>query len=68
MVVVDTLPDVRPVSDPRVAIAWRIVRLERQLRLDGLAPEGIPGVRWASGAGAAAELDALARTAGRDRR
>lgn len=68
VVVVDTLPDVRPVSDPRVAIAWRIVRLERQLRLDGLAREGIPVVRWASGAGAAAELDALARTAGRDRR
>lgn len=65
VVVVDTLPDVWPVADPRVAIAWRIVGLKRRLRLDGLAREGIPVVRWPSGADAATALDALARTRGR---
>ncbi|MCB0912727.1 MAG: hypothetical protein KDB60_14030, partial [Propionibacteriaceae bacterium] len=69
VVVIDTLPDVRPVSDPRLAIAWRVVRMERQVRLDRLAAEGVPVVRWAGSArvDAAAALDALARTAARKR-
>ncbi len=69
VVVVDTLPDVRPVREPYLAIAWRIVRMERQVRLDGLAREGVPIVRW-SGSGrssAAATLDSLARVAARKR-
>lgn len=69
VVVVDTLPDVHPVSETRLAIAWRIVRMERQLRLDRLAAEGVPIVRWAGSARteAAAALEALARTAARKR-
>lgn len=69
VVVVDTLPDVRPVREPYLAIAWRIVRMERQLRLDGLAREGVPIVRWAGSArsSAAATLDSLARAAARKR-
>lgn len=69
VVVVDTLPDVRPVSQPNLAIAWRIVGLERRLRLDGLAREGVPVVRWAASGRtrAAATLDALARVAARQR-
>ena len=69
VVVIDTLPDVRPISDPRLAIAWRVVRMERRLRLDRLAAEGVPVVRWAGSArvDAAAALDALARTAARKR-
>ncbi|MFT4109302.1 DUF58 domain-containing protein [Propionicimonas sp.] len=69
VVVVDTLPDVRPVTEPHLAIAWRIVRMERALRLDRLAREGVPIVSWA-GSGrlrAAASLEALARVAARKR-
>jgi uncharacterized protein (DUF58 family) len=69
VVLVDTLPDVRPVREPYLAIAWRIVRMERQVRLDGLAREGVPIVRWSGSArsSAAATLDALARLAARKR-
>ena len=69
VVVVDTLPDVRPASDPRLAIAWRIVRMERELRLDRLAREGVPIVHWAASGRteAAAGLDALTRVAARKR-
>jgi uncharacterized protein (DUF58 family) len=69
VVVVDTLPDVHPIREPYLAIAWRIVRMERQLRLDGLAREGVPVVRWAGSArsSAAASLDSLARVAARKR-
>ncbi|MGC3994324.1 MAG: DUF58 domain-containing protein [Propionicimonas sp.] len=69
VVVVDTLPDVRPVTEPHLAIAWRIVRMERQMRLDRLAREGVPIVSWA-GSGrlrSAASLEALARVAARKR-
>lgn len=69
VVVVDTLPDVRPVSDSRLAIAWRIVRMERQVRIDRLAREGVAIVHWAGSrrTEAAAGLDALARVAARKR-
>ncbi len=69
VVIVDTLPDVRPVDEPSLAIAWRIVRMERQLRLDRLSQEGVPIVRWAGSARAEAiaGLDALARLAARKR-
>lgn len=69
VVLVDTLPDVRPVREPYLAIAWRIIRIERDLRLDGLAREGVPVVHWAGAArsAAAASLDSLARVAARKR-
>jgi uncharacterized protein (DUF58 family) len=69
VVVIDTLPQVRPVSAAHLAIAWRIVSMERQVRIDVLAREGIPIVRWAGSdlADAAASLDALARSAARKR-
>ena len=56
-------------AQPNLAIAWRIVGLERRLRLDGLAREGVPVVRWAASGRtrAAATLDALARVAARQR-
>lgn len=69
VVLVDTLPDVRPVAEPHLAVAWRILRMERQLRLDELAREGVPIVRWAGSArsDAAARFDTLARAAARQR-
>lgn len=69
VVVVDTLPQVRPVRDARLAMAWRIVGMERRLRLDQLAREGVPVVGWAGTArdAAAVRLDALARLAARTR-
>jgi uncharacterized protein (DUF58 family) len=47
VVVVDTLPDIRPVADPRQQLAWRITRLERDTRLARLGRDHIPVVRWA---------------------
>jgi uncharacterized protein (DUF58 family) len=69
VVVIDTLPVVRPAREPYLAIAWRIIRMERQVRLDGLAREGVPIVAWAGPARtkAAATLDSLARVAARKR-
>ena len=69
VVVIDTLPEVRPVHAAHLAIAWRIVSMERQVRIDALAREGVPIIRWAGPqeSGAAATLDALARTATRKR-
>lgn len=69
VVLIDTLPDVRPAVAAHLAIAWRILRMERQVRLDELAREGVPIVRWAGSAGkdAVSQLDALARAAARQR-
>lgn len=69
VVVVDTLPQVWPAGEPHLAIAWRIMRMERQQRLDELAREGVPIVRWAGSARseAAASLDSIARAAARQR-
>lgn len=69
VVVIDTLPDVRPADEPRLAIGWQIVRLERQARLDGLAREGVPILSWAGSARSAAPaiLSGLARGAARRR-
>lgn len=47
VVVVDTLPDVHPVTENHLRIAWRIARLERDDRLAALTGEGVPVVRWA---------------------
>lgn len=67
VVVIDTLPVVRPPREPYLAVAWRIIRMERQVRLDGLAREGVPIVGWAGSArtAATAGLDSLARVTAR---
>lgn len=67
VVVVDTLPDVRPVTESHLRLAWRITRLEREDRLTALATEGVPVVRWAGTARqhAAVRFEALARAAER---
>lgn len=69
VVLIDTLPEVRPVAEPHLAIAWRILRMERRQRLDELAREGVPIVRWAGPArdGASTTLESIARAAARQR-
>ena len=69
VVLVDTLPQVRSVTEPHLAIAWRITRMERQQRLDELAREGVPIVRWTGSArrNAATSLESIARAAARQR-
>jgi uncharacterized protein (DUF58 family) len=67
VVVVDTLPDVQPVTEHHLRIAWRIARLEREDRLAALAGEGVPVVGWAGSQRdrAAVRFEALARAAER---
>ncbi len=69
VVVVDILPEVRPVAEPHLAIAWRILSLERRQRLDELAREGVPIVRWAGPArsDAVTALESIARASARQR-
>ncbi|GHH77533.1 DUF58 domain-containing protein [Promicromonospora soli] len=67
VVVIDTLPDVHPVVENHLWIAWRIARLEREDRLAALEREGVPVVRWAASERerAAVRFEALARAAQR---
>lgn len=67
VVVVDTLPDLHPVIEHHLWIAWRIARLERENRLAALAREGVPVVSWAGSERdrAAVRFEALARAAER---
>ncbi len=67
VVVVDTLPDVHPVPEHHLRIAWRIARLEREDRLAALAGEGVPVVGWAGSRRdqASVRFEALARAAER---
>ncbi len=69
VVVVDTLPEVRPARGEHMRIAWRITRMEREDRLAHLRSEGVPVVRWAGAAREAApvRLEALAAAARRHR-
>jgi uncharacterized protein (DUF58 family) len=69
VVVIDTLPDVRPARGEHMRIAWRITRMEREDRLAHLSAEGVPVVRWAGSArdAAPARLEALAVAARRHR-
>ncbi|MDR1825293.1 MAG: DUF58 domain-containing protein [Bifidobacteriaceae bacterium] len=66
VVVVDTLPPVRPVAERNLRLAWRIVTLERAGRVQALRAHGVPVVRWAA-EGQAELLDAAARAAERGR-
>ncbi|MEV0891148.1 DUF58 domain-containing protein [Promicromonospora sp. NPDC050262] len=67
VVVIDTLPDVHPVTESHLRIAWRIARLERDDRLAALTGEGVPVIRWAGSARdqAAIRFETLARAAER---
>lgn len=67
VVVVDTLPDVHPVIENHLWIAWRIARLEREDRLAALDAEGVPVIRWAASERerAAVRFETLARAAQR---
>lgn len=67
VVVIDTLPDVHPVIENHLAIAWHIGRLEREDRLAALDGEGIPVIRWAGSQRdqAAVRFEALAHAARR---
>lgn len=67
VVVVDTLPAVRPVHEDHLRIAWRVTRMEREDRLRQLTSEGVPVVAWAGAARAEAptRFEALVRAAER---
>ncbi|MEV0953271.1 DUF58 domain-containing protein [Promicromonospora sp. NPDC050249] len=67
VVVIDTLPDVHPVIESHLAIAWHIGRLEREDRIAALDGEGVPVVRWAGSQRdqAAVRFEALAHAARR---
>ncbi|GAB2469821.1 DUF58 domain-containing protein [Xylanimonas ulmi] len=68
-VVVDTLPDVRPVPERHLVLAWRITSMERADRVRALDSLGVPVVRWAGSARAQApaRFEALVRAAERHR-
>jgi uncharacterized protein (DUF58 family) len=67
VVVIDTLPDVHPVIENHLSIAWHIGRLEREDRIAALDGEGIPVVSWAGSRRdqAAVRFEALAHAARR---
>jgi uncharacterized protein (DUF58 family) len=47
VVVIDTLPEVRPTHEDHMRMAWRVTAMEREDRLRHLAAEGVPVVPWA---------------------
>jgi len=64
VIVVDTLPAVRPVAERNLELAWRITRAERQVRIHGLTSDHVPVLTWA-GAGreqAGEKLETIRRT------
>jgi uncharacterized protein (DUF58 family) len=67
VVVIDTLPDLHPVIEHHLWIAWRITRMEREDRLAALDREGVPVVRWSGSERdrAAVRFETLARAAQR---
>ncbi|GAA4726905.1 DUF58 domain-containing protein [Isoptericola chiayiensis] len=67
VVVVDTLPVVRPAYGEHLRIAWRITAMEREDRLRALVAEGVPVVPWSGAARSAApaRLETLVRAAER---
>ncbi|WP_418276866.1 DUF58 domain-containing protein [Isoptericola jiangsuensis] len=46
VVVVDTLPAVRPVAEEHLRIAWRVTSMERDDRIAQMAAEGVLVVPW----------------------
>jgi len=47
VVVIDTLPDIRPVAEVNMELAWKITRAERSARIHRLVADHVPVVRWA---------------------
>ena len=60
VVVIDTLPDVRPVAEIHLELAWRVTQLERAARLAKLGAQHVPVVRWSGPARAGARQRFLA--------
>jgi len=50
VIVVDTLPDVRPVAEINLELAWRVTALDRANRLKTLEAHHVPVVRWSGAA------------------
>ena len=46
VLVVDTLPAIRPVAEQNLTLAWRILRAERTARILFLAGEQVPVIAW----------------------
>ncbi|QAY71014.1 DUF58 domain-containing protein [Xylanimonas protaetiae] len=69
VVVVDTLPAVRPVTEKHLRLAWRITTMERADRTRALEARGVPVLRWAGRERdqAAARFEVLVRSAERHR-
>jgi uncharacterized protein (DUF58 family) len=62
VVVIDTLPDVRPVHEEHLQIAWRVTSMERADRVRQLVSEGVLVVPWAGTERASARTRLEART------
>jgi len=69
VLVVDTLPVIRPAAETNLALAWRIVRAERAARIGFLTGEQVPVISWIAPAPgrrlAAIERQRRGRVAGR---
>jgi len=50
VIVIDTLPQVRPVAELNMEVAWRITSAERLGRINLLTRDHVPVVCWAAGA------------------
>ncbi|MDR2897050.1 MAG: hypothetical protein LBV30_10460 [Propionibacteriaceae bacterium] len=61
LVVIDCLPDIRPVPELNLEVAWRLLRAERGQRLHRLRQSGLTLVHWsdAGSEGLARALDLL---------
>jgi len=64
VVVVDTLPKVRPAAEVNLELAWRVTAAERQARIRRLTQSHVPVVAWSGEARtkAAAHLSTIRRT------
>jgi uncharacterized protein (DUF58 family) len=69
VIVIDTLPQVKAGRNASLALAWRIITLEREYRVRVLASRGVPIIPWrqADSTIPAGELAKVARTQARAR-
>jgi len=47
VLVIDTLPEVRPAAEVNMEMAWRITSAERNVRVRRLTAQHVPVIRWA---------------------
>jgi hypothetical protein len=47
VIVIDVLPEVRMAAEVNLEVAWRVIRMERQDRIDELEAQHIPVIGWA---------------------